>query len=429
MTVTPPPAAAPSEHERSMASVLPGILTCVHCGFCLPACPTYLALGDENDSPRGRILLMRAVAEGELAIDDEAVELHLDRCLGCRGCETACPSGVPYGHLLEVARDTMRREGRRNPLLARLILQVIASPAMLKPALALSRLLRATGIARLLARLPGRLGFALAMLDSTRPVLRTTPYTPRDPATRGTASLLRGCVMDGLFAHVHSATRRALRVNGYALADAPGEGCCGALHLHAGETDTARVLARANIAAFERAGADVYVVNAAGCGATMKEYGSLLADDPKWSARAGAFSARVRDVSEVVAAAAPVIGGELKRRVSYDAPCHLLHAQRIAAQPLALLASIPGLELVPLVDADQCCGAAGIYNLVEPATSEAVLAPKVAAIAATGAELIATGNPGCHMQIGAGLARGGVPARMVHPVELLDAAYATGKRA
>lgn len=427
--LTPPPAAAPSEHEHSLASVLPGILTCVHCGFCLPACPTYLALGDENDSPRGRIVLMRAVAEGELALDDDAVELHLDRCLGCRGCETACPSGVPYGHLLEVARDTMRREGRRNSLLARLILLVIATPALLRPALMFSRLLRVTGIPRLLARLPGRLGFALAMLDSTRPFMRTRPYTPRAPATKGTAALLRGCVMDGLFTHIHTATRRTLRVNGYAMSEAPGERCCGALHLHAGEADTARDLARANIAAFERSGADVYVVNAAGCGATMKEYGSLLADDPLWSARSVAFSERVRDVSEVIAEAGPVTGGSVDRRVTYDAPCHLLHAQRIATPPLALLASIPDLELVVLVDADQCCGAAGIYNLVEPATSEAVLAPKVAAIAATGAELVATGNPGCHMQIGAGLARGRVAARMVHPVELLDAAYAARTRA
>jgi glycolate oxidase iron-sulfur subunit len=372
---------------------------------------------------------MRAVAEGELALDDEAVELHLDRCLGCRGCETACPSGVPYGHLLEVARDTMRREGRRNSLLARVILRVIATPALLRPALALSRLLRVTGIPRLFARLPGRMGFALAMLDSTRPVLRTPPYTPRAPATRGKAALLRGCVMDGLFTHIHDATRRALRVNGYEMSEAPGERCCGALHLHAGEADTARQLAKANIAAFERSGADVYVVNAAGCGATMKEYGSLLADDPEWSARAAAFAARVRDVSEVIAAAGPVSGGMLSRRVTYDAPCHLLHAQRISAPPLALLTSIPGLELVTLADADQCCGAAGIYNLVEPATSEAVLAPKVMAIAATGVELIATGNPGCHMQIGAGLARAKVPARMVHPVELLDAAYAASTRA
>ena len=409
--------------------MLPGIMTCVHCGFCLPACPTYRALGDENDSPRGRILLMRAVAEGELAIDDEMVGLHLDRCLGCRGCETVCPSGVPYGHLLEVARDTMRREGRRTPWMARAMLAVFARPVLLRPALALSRLLRGTGIPRLLARVPGRIGFAFAMLDATRPALRTPPYTPRAHSAGGSAALLTGCVMDGLFRHTHDATRRALRVNGYAMADAPGQRCCGALHLHAGEADDARELARVNIAAFERSGADWYVVNAAGCGAMMKEYGALLADDPAWSARASAFSMRVRDVSEVIAAAGPVPGGELRCRVTYDAPCHLLHAQRIAAPPLEMLMAIAGLELVPLTDAEQCCGAAGIYNLIEPETSDAVLTPKVRAIAETKAELVATGNPGCHMQIGAGLARAGLQTRVVHPVELLDAAYAARGRA
>ena len=420
------PRSAPTNGETSapLASVLPGILTCVHCGFCLPACPTYLTLGDENDSPRGRILLMRSVAEGELAIDDEMVGLHLDRCLGCRGCETACPSGVPYGHLLEAARDEMRQAGRRVPWVARAILAVFARPALLRPALALSRLLRATRIPRLLGKLPGRLGFAFAMLDVTRPALRTAPYTPRMPVTNGTAALLEGCVMDGLFRHTHDATRRALRVNGWSMTDAPGQRCCGALHLHAGQADDARELARINIAAFERSGADTYVVNAAGCGAMMKEYAPLLQDDPEWSARAAAFSSRVRDVSELIAAAGPEPGGELHQRVTYDAPCHLLHAQRIAAPPLEMLSAIRGLDLVPLTDADKCCGAAGIYNLIEPETSDAVLTPKVRAIADTKAELVATGNPGCHMQIGAGLVRAGVRARVTHPVELLDAAYA-----
>lgn len=426
MTTTIPRSAPATngESKAPLASVLPGILTCVHCGFCLPACPTYRALGDENDSPRGRILLMRSVAEGELAIDDEMVGLHLDRCLGCRGCETACPSGVPYGHLLEAARDEMRQAGRRIPWVARMILAVFARPALLRPALALSRLLRATRIPKLLGKLPGRLGFAFAMLDTTRPALRTPPYSPRTPATKGSAALLEGCVMDGLFRHTHAATRRALRVNGWQMREAPGQRCCGALHLHAGQADDARKLARINIEAFEKSGADVYVANAAGCGAMMKEYAPLLQDDPEWSARAAAFSSRVRDVSEVVAAAGPKPGAELRRRVTYDAPCHLLHAQRIATPPLEMLAAIPGLELVPLTDADQCCGAAGIYNLIEPETSDTVLAPKVSAIAATNAELVATGNPGCHMQIGAGLARAGVRARTTHPVELLDAAYA-----
>ena len=423
-----PPAPPASRAPHPMANVMQEILTCVHCGFCLPACPTYLALGDESDSPRGRILLMRAVAEGELAIDDDAVGLHLDRCLGCRGCETACPSGVPYGHLLEVARDTMRREGRPTPWIARLVLAVFARPMLLRPSLALSRLFRATGLPRLLGKLPGRLGFSFAMLDATRPAIRTAPYSPRTEATRGTAALLRGCVMDGLFSHTHAATRRALRVNGFALSEPRGERCCGALHLHSGDAPAARQLAQTNIAAFERSGADVYVVNAAGCGAAMKEYGALLADDPEWSGRAAAFSARVRDVSETIAAAGPAPGGEVHARVTYDAPCHLLHAQRVAAPPLSMLSAIPGLALVPLVDAEQCCGAAGIYNLVEPETSSAVLSPKIAAIAETGAELVATGNPGCHMQIGAGMARAGLAGRVVHPVELLDAAYAALSR-
>ena len=428
MTHAPPAPVAPPENGGPLASVLPGIMTCVHCGFCLPACPTYRALGDESDSPRGRILLMRAVAEGELAIDDEMVGLHLDRCLGCRGCETACPSGVPYGHLLEAARDTMRREGRRTPWIARAILAVFATPSLLRPALALSRVLRGTGIPRLLARLPGRIGFAFAMLDATRPALRTPPYSPRGRPVGGTAALLTGCVMEGLFRHTHDATRRALRVNGYAMTDAPGQRCCGALHLHAGEADDARELARVNIEAFERSGADVYVVNAAGCGAMMKEYGALLADDADWRVRAAECASRVRDVSEVVAGAGPEPAGVLRRRITYDAPCHLLHAQRVAAPPLTILMAIPGLDLVPLADAEQCCGAAGIYNLIEPETSDAVLAPKVHSIAETRAELVATGNPGCHMQIGAGIARAGLATRVVHPIELLDAAYAARAR-
>lgn len=371
---------------------------------------------------------MRAVAEGELAIDDDAVETHLDRCLGCRGCETACPSGVPYGHLLEIARDTMRREGRRAPVIARAVLWVFARPAVLRPLLALSRLMRATRIPRVLARLPGRLGFAAAMLDASRPVFHTAPYTPRPRERRGTAALLRGCVMDGLFSHTNAATRRTLRVNGYAMAEAPDDRCCGALHLHAGDADAARALARHNIAAFERSGADVYVVNAAGCGAMMKEYGALFAGDSEWGERAAAFSARVRDVSEVIAAAGPVPGGALHARVTYDAPCHLLHAQRVAAPPLQLLAAIPGLDMVPLADAEQCCGAAGIYNLIEPATSDAVLTSKIAAVAEARVGIVATGNPGCHMQIGAGALRAGLRTRVAHPIDLLDAAYAARTR-
>lgn len=406
-----------------LAHAAPGLDQCVHCGFCLQACPTYVTLEDENDSPRGRIVLMRALLEGELALDDPYARTHIDRCLGCRGCETACPSGVPYGQLLEATRATLAMRQPMAPI-ARLVLWTFARPAVLGLAMLGARIARATGIAALLARLPGRPGFAGAMLASTAPALSTRPYEPAAPATRGTAALLRGCVMQGLFSHVNSATERTLRVNGYALADAPGQRCCGALHAHAGDLETARALARANIAAFERSGADRVVVNAAGCGAMCREYGQLLADDPEWAGRASALAARVRDVSELLADAGPERGAPLPLAATYDAPCHLQHAQRVVQAPLDVLAAIPGLSLAPLRDADLCCGSAGIYNLVEPETSDAVLRPKLANVAATGASWVVTGNPGCLMQIGAGLMRQDSSTRTVHPVELLDASYA-----
>jgi glycolate oxidase iron-sulfur subunit len=441
VSATTPPAARPATGETiarpmcalpdsPLAAMQSGIDTCVHCGFCLPACPTYVNLEDENDSPRGRILLMRSLLEGTLAPDDESVVEHLDRCLGCRGCETACPSGVPYGRLLEAARATLAESGER-PLVARLVLGVFGRTPLLRLALAASRLLRATRLPALLSRLPGRAGFAMAMLDATRPSLpgRAGGGADGGAPTRGTVAVLEGCVMEGLLGATNDATRRTLGRNGYALVEAAGQRCCGALHAHAGDLDAARRLARANIAAFERAGADAIAVNAAGCGAMMKEYGHLLHDDPGWAGRAEAMAAKVRDVSELLAAAGPVPGGPLPLTVTYDAPCHLLHAQRVVAPPLAVLGAIPGLRLVPLEDADMCCGAAGIYNLVEPETSDAVLAPKLANIERSGAEWVATGNPGCLMQIGAGLRRAGMRARVVHPVELLDASYAAADAA
>ncbi len=264
----------------------------------------------------------------------------------------------------------------------------------------------------------------MAMLASTGRSIERSPYNPITRGERGTVATLRGCVMDGLFSQTNRATDRVLAVNGYAIVGAPGQQCCGALHAHAGDLETARALARRNIAAFERSGAEFVAVNAAGCGATMKEYGHLLKEDPEWHERASALGSRVRDVSELLAAAGPREGGALPIRVTYDAPCHLQHAQRVTQAPLSVLAAIPGLELVPLHDSDQCCGSAGIYNLIEPETSDAVLAPKLANIKATGAPFVATGNPGCLMQIGAGLIRSGIPARPIHPVDLLDASYA-----
>jgi glycolate oxidase iron-sulfur subunit len=229
--------------------------------------------------------------------------------------------------------------------------------------------------------------------------------------------------MEGLFSETNRATERTLATNDYTIIATEGQRCCGALHAHAGDAETARALARANVEAFEKSGADVIAVNAAGCGAMMKEYGHILADDSVWQARAVAMASRVRDVSELLAAAGPKPGGELKLTVTYDAPCHLLHAQRVASPPLRVLAAVPGLTLVPLQGSEHCCGSAGIYNLVEPDVSNRVLVPKLANIADTRAPLVATGNPGCLMQIGAGMHQAGMTARAVHPVDLLDASY------
>jgi glycolate oxidase iron-sulfur subunit len=416
-----------------LADASAGINACVHCGFCLQACPTYIALGDENDSPRGRIYLMRALVEGELTTSDPSVHTHIDRCLGCRACETACPSGVPYGALLEATRATLSAV-KRPPLRARLILALFARRRLMRLAVGAARLMRATGLPRLLARLPGDLGFAFAMLAASEsPLSRaearsSASYRPRGDGSRGTFALLRGCVMEGLFTRANRATERTLIANDYTAVPARDQYCCGALHAHAGDLETARMLARRNIETFEKSGAEYVVTNAAGCGALLKEYGHLLASDSEWAARAANVSARARDVSELLAAAGPRAGAPLDYRVTYDAPCHLQHAQRVAVAPLRVLDAIPGLERVALVDSDQCCGSAGIYNLLEPALSAAVLAPKIAHIELTGASLVATGNPGCLMQIGAGLRRAGQSVRTIHPVELLDASYEARER-
>lgn len=264
----------------------------------------------------------------------------------------------------------------------------------------------------------------MAMLASAGSPLELDPYRAPGTGARGSISVLRGCVMEGLFAETNRATERVLRRNDYRLVDAPGQSCCGALHAHAGDLESARLLARRNIAAFERSGSDYVAVNAAGCGAMMKEYGHILHDDPEWRERAESMSRKVRDVSELLAAAGPLKGAPLPLRVTYDAPCHLIHAQRVVTEPLSVLAAIPGLELIPLRDSENCCGSAGIYNLIEPETSDAVLTPKLENIAETGAPFVVTGNPGCLMQIGAGLLRSGSKAKAIHPVDLLDASYA-----
>lgn len=391
---------------------------CVHCGFCLQACPTFLVTGDEADGPRGRIELIRSLERNVIAPDDPDLQQHLDRCLGCRGCEPVCPSGVGYGRGLEAARERMA-ETRPVPFIARLALWLLTTPGISRVVYAVTRAFRATGLPRRLAG-TGRIGFAMAMLDATQgdPVVGRVDG-PRLPAHAERALLFTGCVMDGLFSHVHAATVRTLGVNGLATGTPAGQVCCGALHAHAGLTDAARELARRNIAAFGP-GTEPIVVNSAGCGALLKDYGHLLPDDPA----AARFAARVRDVSELLAEAGPVPGGRIEQRVAYDPPCHLLHAQRVADAPLRVLNSIPGLHLMPVPDAEKCCGSAGLYSVVEPGLSRSVLAAKVARLSEAGVELVLTGNPGCVMQIGAGLAATELPCPVRHPVELLDRAYA-----
>ena len=401
--------------------------SCVHCGFCLQACPTFLATGDEADSPRGRIALMRALEQGELSADDAGLTIHLDRCLGCRACEPVCPSGVGYGRGLEAARAVIT-ERRGAPLLARLALWALTTPGVAGVVYGLARALRSSGLPAKLAGW-GRLRFAMGMLaasrsekggESRRKMEKVTSSDLLRPSPSSSVLLFRGCVMQGLFRHVHDATIRTLAVNGYAVREGAGGVCCGALHAHAGLLEEARGLARANVAALGADGDEVIVVNSAGCGAMLREYGHLLPDEPA----AAALAARVRDVTELLAARGPAPGAPLDRRVAYDPPCHLLHAQRVADAPLAVLGAIPVLQLLTVPDAEQCCGSAGLFTLVQPAMSRAVLAPKLERLRAAAPQVVATGNPGCVMQLGAGLRAAGVRATLCHPVELLDASYA-----
>lgn len=410
---------------------------CVHCGFCLQACPTFLATGDEADGPRGRIELMRALERGELSSADPDLAFHLDRCLGCRGCEPVCPSGVGYGEGLEEARTRLSAE-RGAPLFARLTLGVLTQPVISRPVYVVARMLRDSGVAGRLAG-KSRFGFAMGMLAATRADGRTGGRAVRwtggrhQPATappalrppdrrftdRPTAVLLfRGCIMQGLFSHVHDATIRTLTVNGFDVQEVPGQVCCGALHAHAGLRDPARALARQNVAAFGATSHPI-VVNSAGCGAQMKAYGHLLDGEPA----AERFAARVHDVTELLAERGPAPGAPLDVRVAYDAPCHLLHAQRIVEPPLAVLRAVPGAEVSPTADSAQCCGSAGLYSTLEPELSRAVLAPKLERILADPPDILATANPGCVMQLGAGLRAAGVTIAVRHTVEVLDRSY------
>jgi glycolate oxidase iron-sulfur subunit len=437
------------DHSKKLAGALAAeggkLLACVHCGLCLEACPTYVQTGDENDSPRGRLYLMRAVEEGRLALASDSFTRHIDRCLGCRACESACPAGVEYGQLLEAARADIAAGGRKEGWTSRglrfALRHVWSRPARLRFAFTLARLLRDSRLPDLLLSskltrlLPARIELALALLDGSRPVplndkqkVSTQESRKEDgaPSVKSAGALLfEGCVTEGLFARVNRATERVLAVQGCGVRAPSGQVCCGALHAHAGDLEGARRLARSNVEAFEDDRRATVVTNAGGCGAMLVSYAHLLADDPAYAGRAREFSARVRDVSQQLKATGirRAGSGEVEVTATYDASCHLLHGQRAQAEPVRLLGRVEGLKLVALEGADVCCGGAGVYNLLEMELSSRVLAEKLGHVRETGADVLATGNPGCHMQLAAGARLAGMKLRVVHPVELLDESY------
>jgi glycolate oxidase iron-sulfur subunit len=401
---------------------------CVHCGFCLPTCPTYHSWREEMDSPRGRIALMSLLGEGP---PSPAIVRHIDRCLGCMGCVTACPSGVQYDALIEETRGEIERRHRRplgQRLLRALIFALFPYPLRLRVALLLQLVFVKTGL-RWLARRLGLLPAPLRALDDLAPApsarglfTRLPELTPARGERRARVALLAGCVQRVVFPAVNQATLRVLSAEGCEVVVPRDLGCCGALSLHAGRDDEARRLARAAIARLEREDVDAVVVNAAGCGSSMKEWGRLFAGDAAWAERAARVAARVKDVTELLTTLGPVAPRHaVPLRVAYHDACHLAHAQRVRAQPRALLAQIPGLELLEIPDGDQCCGSAGIYNLVEPASAKEIGGRKAANVRSVAPDVVAGGNPGCALQIELHLREQGSAVRAVHVVELVDA--------
>jgi glycolate oxidase iron-sulfur subunit len=408
----------------ALAALGPLMDTCVHCGFCLATCPSYLELGQEMDSPRGRIYMMRAAVRDRVGLTPALVQ-HMDTCLGCLACETACPSGVKYGPLIEETRAAIERHAPRSAadrLFRRLLFFVLPYPARLRllgTPMTLARFVKQRP--GLLARLPPRLR-ALAMLAPDNGVGRDVPE--RSPAigpTRRRVGLVTGCVQRVFFSAVNDATVRVLTAEGCEVHAPADQGCCGALALHAGRGNEARAFARRLIAVFERRPVDTIAVNAAGCGSTLKEYGDLLKHDPAWADRARTFSAKVQDVTETLAQLGPVAARHpLPLRIAYHDACHLAHGQGVRREPRELLASIPGATVVPIGESEICCGSAGIFNLVQPRIATALGRRKADHIAATGADLVVTSNPGCLLQIRSSQGSPG-QCPVLHIVEVIDA--------
>lgn len=415
---------------------------CIRCGLCLPTCPTYVETLSETSSPRGRIRLIQSVAEGQLDLTSAGFVEQMYQCLDCRACEAACPSGVEYGQLVETARTQIERAREpERPAWQRLGRAALfgglfGDARRFRLGSGLLRLYQRSG-ARRVARASGALGrLGMRDLEALLPDLPAQfiepwgqVYPPMHGVTRrGRVALFAGCIMGTAFAETDRATIRVLTANGFEVVTPMAQECCGALTVHAGAMERARVLARRNIAAFERSAAEYVVVNAAGCGATLKEYNRLLADDVEWAERAVAFAARVRDLTELLGmlqaeGALNTRFAPLPLRVTYQDACHLAQAQRISQQPRRLLRAIPGLELVEMEDAALCCGSAGIYNVTRPAMAARLGARKAEQIAATSAQMVVTANPGCYMQLRASLRQTGVAIHVMHIADLLDAAY------
>jgi glycolate oxidase iron-sulfur subunit len=422
----PVPGGAFDEHHPPDAAL---VGDCVHCGFCLPTCPTYVLWGEEMDSPRGRIYLMKQGLEGE-PMTDSMVQ-HWDACLGCMACVTACPSGVQYDTLIEQTRAQVERRherSRSDRALRGLIFSIFPHPRRLRLLRGPLRALQASGLDRALRRtgLLERISPQLAAMEGLAPTLgKPQPLPPRIHATgerRGVVGLLTGCVQGAFFPEVNAATARVLQAEGLDVVVPKSQGCCGALSAHNGREEEAQDYARRLVDTFEDTGVEHVVVNAAGCGSTMKEYAALLADDPAYSERAAAFARRVRDVSEILDELGPVaVRHPVEATVAYHDACHLSHAQGVRAEPRRLLATIPGVQLREIAESDLCCGSAGIYNILHPEPARELGDRKARNIVATGADLLVTANPGCLMQVASAIERSGHPMRLMHTIELLDA--------